>query len=121
MLRTVLMASGLTTALVLSGCGASPHAVAAGPDAIAMDATVFRPAEREIPVGATLTFTNTSARARHILAVGRGGAPYFGRSGHRSDVGETWTTPPWTTPGSYRVTCTVHAGMTMRVTVVDRR
>ena len=46
------------------------------------------------------------------------GAPSFGgASGHRSEVGDRWTTPSWTQPGTYWVTCTLHPSMNLKVVV----
>jgi len=46
------------------------------------------------------------------------GAPSFGgASGHRSERGDVWTTPAWTSPGTFHVTCTVHPAMNLTVTV----
>lgn len=94
-------------------------------DAVTMEGNLFHPADREVAVGGTLTISNTSSRALHVLAVGTDaetrvehGAPSFGRSGHRSEVGGSWTTPAGTTPGVYHITCTIHPAMNMRVTVV---
>jgi hypothetical protein len=68
---------------------------------------------------------NRGTGALHILAIGQrgasrseAGAPSFGgSSGHRSERGEVWTTPAWTAAGTFHVTCTVHPGMNMTVTV----
>ena len=35
----------------------------------------------------------------------------------RAEVGDTWTTPPWTTPGTFWVTCTLHPRMNLEVVV----
>ena len=42
---------------------------------------------------------------------------FGGTAGHRSEVGDHWRTAPWTTPGTYRVTCTLHPAMNLTVTV----
>jgi plastocyanin len=63
----------------------------------------------------------------HVLVVGKDaqpksqeGAPSFGgASGHRSEVGDRWTTPPWTTTGTYWVTCTLHPSMNLKVVVSE--
>ena len=114
----------LLLAALLSGCAARPGAAGDSAD-IVMDHLVFETEAREIPVGGTVTFANTSSRALHVLVVGKDaqpapdrGAPSFGgTSGHRAEVGDRWTTPPWTTPGAYWVTCTLHTAMNLRVTV----
>ena len=46
------------------------------------------------------------------------GAPSFGgASGHRSEVGDRWTTPAWASAGTYWVTCTLHPSMNLKVVV----
>jgi len=122
--KVIPLATVVATLLAVPAC--APKATGpASADAITMEDNVFHPAEREVAVGGTLTFSNTSSRALHVLAVGADartrvehGAPAFGRSGHRSEVGDSWTTPPWSTPGVFHVTCTIHPAMNMRVTVV---
>src|SRR5881396_589402 len=78
--------------------------------------------------GNTLTFeNNANSSSLHILAVGKdgqndteNGAPDFGGfAGHRSGVGDSWTTPPWNTVGTYHVTCTVHPRMNLTVIVTS--
>ena len=117
----------LPAAVVLAGCARSPASVD-DPDAIGMDRTAFLPATKTIAKGETLTFANTSSRSLHILVPGwdakrrhEEGAPSFGgASGHRSEVGDTWTTPAWDRPGTYHVTCTLHPAMNLVVTVTER-
>jgi len=48
------------------------------------------------------------------------GAPDFGgASGTRIDIGDTWTTPFWTTAGTFYIACAVHSAMNLTVTVTD--
>lgn len=120
MRRTVL---SLVLTTLLTACaqraGTTPE------DAITMDHNVFATEALNIPVGGRITFSNSSSRALHILVVGRdaqprpepGSASFGGASGHRADVGDMWTTPPWTTPGTYHVTCTLHPSMNLVVVV----
>jgi len=118
----------LTTLLlagVLSGCAAKPGAATDAPGTIDMDQLRFDTETSHIPVGGTLTFANTGSRFLHVLVLGKDaqpqkaqGAPSFGGlSGHRTEVGRRWTTPPWTTPGTYSVTCTLHPSMNLTVVV----
>jgi plastocyanin len=117
---TVLCLAGL-----LGGCAAQPDRSGADTGAITMNHLVFETDVRQIPVGERITFSNSSSRAMHVLVVGRDaqpksqvGAPSFGgTSGHRSEVGDRWTTPPWTRPGTYWVTCTLHPSMNLEVVV----
>jgi plastocyanin len=118
---SLVVAVGLLTGCGVSSGGGPP----ASPDAIRMDHLAFAPSTRIIPAGTRLEFLNTGSRALHVLVTGRdaqprsqAGAPFFGgASGHRSEVGERWLTPTWTTPGTYTVTCTLHPSMNLTVTV----
>ncbi len=78
-----------------------------------------------IKVGQTITFTDDKATGSpHILVIGTNGqyqadanAPDFkGSTGINFNPGDSWTSPPWTTPGTYHVTCTIHP-TTMNLTV----
>ena len=125
MRKTIL--SALVLAGLLSGCAAQPNRSADDAGAITMDHLVFETDVRQIPVGERITFSNSSSRAMHVLVVGKdaqpksqAGAPNFGgASGHRSEVGDRWTTPPWTTSGTYWVTCTLHPSMNLKVVVSE--
>jgi len=124
-MRTPLLPLLLLLATGLSACGAQAAAGPRSADSISMDQLSFKPAARTIPAGATLEFVNDGSRAMHILVLGedakpraQAGAPSFGgASGYRSEVGDTWQTPAWTTPGTYTVTCTLHPSMNLAVTV----
>ena len=119
-----LIAAVFAVAL-LAGCAAKPDRAPDTAGTIGMNHNVFETDVREIAVGEHLTFSNASSRALHVLVVGKDaqprpqeGAPSFGgASGHRSEVGDRWTTPPWTRPGTYWVTCTLHPSMNLRVLV----
>jgi plastocyanin len=118
----VLAVAGVVAAA--GGCAADP-ARNVSPDAVTMDDNLFQPKVKQIAVGDTLTFANTSPRALHILVLGddaqdtgQDGAPSFGgSSGERTEVGDVWTTAPWDTPGTYSVTCTLHPNMNLEVIV----
>lgn len=125
MRRSILL--GLVLAGLPAGCAAQPGRTVDDAGAITMDHLVFATDVREVQVGERITFTNSSSRALHVLVAGKDaqpkaqeGAPTFGgASGHRSEVGDRWTTPPWTTPGTYWVTCTLHPSMNLRVVVSE--
>jgi plastocyanin len=119
-----LYAIGLLAALTgLAGCGGEERTPPR--DAIVMTSNSFEPATRTVEQGGTITLFNQTRGALHILVNGdRGatrsepGAPSFGgASGHRSERGEVWTTPVWSTPGTFHVTCTIHPAMNLTVTV----
>jgi plastocyanin len=76
-----------------------------------------------IKVGDKITFQTESSGTTHILVVGtngsaakEAGAPDFGATGQQIDPGKSWVSPPWTTAGTYHVTCTIHP-TTMNLTV----
>jgi plastocyanin len=126
--RSYPIVTGLLLAGLLGGCAAQPDRAPDGAGAVAMDHNVFATEVREVQVGGRITFSNASSRALHVLVVGKdaqprsqAGAPTFGgASGHRAEVGDRWTTPPWTTPGTYWVTCTLHPSMNLKVVVGER-
>jgi plastocyanin len=71
------------------------------------------------------TFKFQDAASTHILVIGQNGNPdseagaadFGGTGGHHIEKGDMWITPPWNTPGTYHVTCTIHPGMNLTVTV----
>jgi plastocyanin len=80
----------------------------------------------QIRRGGTLTFTNDS-RWLHVIGPGEDGrissepgTPSLGpRGAFLSQSGQTYTTAKWNTPGTYRVTCSLHPEMTVTVRVTD--
>lgn len=93
---------------------------------VTMDATTFQNATITISKGQTITFTDDAATGTpHILVIGKDGSPndengapdFDGTSGKSFQPGDSWTSPPWNTPGTYYVTCTVHP-TTMTLTVI---
>jgi len=123
-MRRRVLVTLMLAGTILSACAADAG-VTTGEGTIDMDHLVFQTDDHRIPVGGTITFANTASRALHVLVVGKDaqprlepGAPSFGgASGHRSEVGDRWTTPPWNTPGTFSVTCTLHPSMNLKVVV----
>jgi plastocyanin len=119
--------AAVAVAGLLAGCAAQPDHPTADAGAVVMNHLIFENDVREIRVGDRITFSNSSSRALHVLVVGKDaqprsqeGAPTFGgASGHRSEVGDRWTTPPWRAPGTYWVTCTLHPSMNLNVIVSE--
>lgn len=80
----------------------------------------------QIHRGSTVTFVNDS-RWLHVIGPGdhgritsEPGTPSLGpRGAFLSQSGQTYTTATWNTPGSYRVTCSLHPEMTVTVKVTD--
>lgn len=75
-----------------------------------------------IHVGERLTFQNNS---RWIHVVGPGQKGLLAPPGHSAmtprrlmQEDEQYTTPPWSTPGTYLITCTVHPDMDAKVIVL---
>jgi hypothetical protein len=79
-----------------------------------------------IKKGQTLTFTDDkNTGSPHIMVIGlngspkaEAGAPDFGSAGISLQPGESKSTPPWNTVGTFDVTCTIHpTTMNLKVTV----
>ncbi len=113
---------------LLAACGLTSGGSNSGPctaQNLTMGPNNFCTSALTLPKGSTITFVDEPDNgAIHILVIGTDGneetepgAPDFGgTSGHSMNAGDTWTTPPWNTPGTYHVTCTVHP-QTMNLTV----
>ena len=112
---------------LLVACGdTSPSVNSNNPNTIQMVASSFSKTSITIAKGSTITFVDDPNNgALHILVLGQNGqqnpkngaADFNGTSGQRMNIGDTWTTPPWNTPGTYYVTCTVHPTMNLTITV----
>src|SRR5579859_4322132 len=98
---------------LLIACGSTSTSTTNNPYTVKMGDANFAVTAISIPKGSVLTFENASnAGSLHILVVGRmgqneaeNGSPDFGgAAGHRTDPGDTWTTPPWNIAGTYHVT-----------------
>lgn len=116
----------LLISTLLTGCAATGSGPSAEPDgAVTMERNLFGVETRQIPVGGQVTFSNAGSRTVHVLVVGKDGAqrstpgaPSFGVGfRHRTGIGDRWTTPPWSTPGTFHITCTLHPSMNMSVVV----
>ncbi len=89
----------------------------------------FEQASITIKQGQTITFVDDKATgSMHILVIGNlgkyqpeVGAPDFhDGTGITFHPGDSWTSPPWTKPGTYHVTCIVHpTTMNLPVTVTS--
>jgi plastocyanin len=98
---------------------------AAPAGAVGMEHEEFTVKSVVVPVGGRLTFVNNS-HWLHLVGPGdggrltaEGGTPAFGGRGvHLAESADSYTTGPWLTPGTYRVTCALHPEMTVTVTVV---
>lgn len=120
----VLLLSLLTGCVVQS----APTGTGGG-NTVEMGATTYTSGNSiTIKKGETITFTdNKSNGSLHILVIGENGAaksepgaPDLGANGITFNPGDSKPIGPWTTPGTYHVTCTVHpTTMNLVVTVTD--
>lgn len=128
--RSILWVSLVGLLLLCTGCNnASTDQGVVGPNTVVMSSSQFNQGAITINQGETITFLDRSeTRALHILVPGKDGqqlkepgVPDFGgNAGHKAEQGSAWTTPPWNTPGTFHVTCTVHPAMNLTVSVVAR-
>lgn len=111
--------------LVVACGGSSSNATGSSTNkTVTMSGVTFDTTSITIPKGGTITFMTPSGSA-HNLVIGtnghaspESGAPDFGNGGQTVGSGQSWTTPPWNTAGTFHVTCTYHpTTMTMTVTV----
>ena len=94
---------------------------------ITMGPNTFDRTSMTIKQGQSITFVDDKATGSvHLLVIGtqgmvqpEAGAPDFhGTTGIMFQPGQRWTSPPWMTPGTYHVTCTIHpTTMNLAVTV----
>jgi plastocyanin len=109
-------------------CSGTSGPTSPAADTVHTVGALFSPTTITIKKGTTITFVDDADNgALHILVIGQNaqqineqGAPDFGgASGTRIDIGDTWTTPPWPTAGTFHVACTVHPAMNLTVTVTN--
>lgn len=120
----IILAMVLT--LVIACGGTSTNVTSNNPNTVKLEGGTFAISSITISKGSTITFLDDPNNgALHILVIGQNGqqesergAPDFGGlAGLRIDIGNTWTTPPWNTVGTYHIACTVHPAMNLTVTV----
>lgn len=127
MKKAFFLLASLALCLLVIAC-AQNNSTVSGPNTVRLLGASFAVSSITIHKGETITFVDDSSQGSlHILVIGKSGqsisekgAPDFGGlSGERLDVGDSWSTPPWNTAGTFHVTCTAHpATMTMTVVVV---
>lgn len=120
----VILALGTLAVACAQATGQAPS----GPNTVKLLSASFAATTLSIHKGETITFyDDPNQGSLHILVIGTGGqqvsekgAPDFGgAAGERLDMGDSWTTPPWNTAGTFHVTCTAHpATMNLVVTVI---
>jgi plastocyanin len=129
MKKAALIALFALAISMLAACGSSNTGGNGGggnnPNTITMGATTFSTNSISITKGSTITFTDSQSNgAQHILVIGKQGVPeteagapdFGGTNGHTFQPGQSFTTGPWNTDGTYHVTCTIHP-TTMNLTV----
>ena len=130
MKKLVLILPVVAIITVLVACGSVSSTNSNNPNTVKTEGSVFATSSITIKKGSTLTFLDDPNNgALHILVIGQNaqpetenGAPNFGggTAGIRIDVGDSWTTPPWNTAGTYHVACTVHPTMNLTVIVTGQ-
>ena len=127
MKKIALMSLIILALGMLVGCGNSTSTGSSGGgQTVTMGATTFDSQSVTVSKGSTLTLVDDATNGTpHILVIGKNGSPddeagaadFNGATGHSFQPGQSWTTPAWTTPGTYYVTCTLHP-TTMTLTVI---
>ena len=122
---------GVLCSLMLAACGGASNGgnTSGGGGAcdsthVTMTANTFCEDSITISKGSTITFVDDkNTGTEHILVIGKTGAPDteqgaadFGSNGHTFQAGDSFTTPPWNTAGTFHITCTIHP-TTMNLTV----
>ncbi len=110
---------------LLASCKVQSAPTAAGGNTVVMGATTYTSGDTiTIKKGDMITFQDDkNTGTTHILVIGQNGiakpeagAPDFGANGVTFNPGDSKSIGPWTTPGTYHVTCTIHP-TTMNLTV----
>jgi plastocyanin len=115
----------ILTALAACGGPSNTNTSASSTYTVMMSGVTFSTSSITIPKGSTITFTSEQGSTAHNLVNGsdgqshtESGAPSFGSGGQTIGAGQSWTTGPWNTAGTFHVTCTYHpTTMTLTVTV----
>lgn len=129
MKKLVVVALIAMTLTLLLACTNTSNAPGNHPNTVKTEGSAFAISSITIKKGSTITFyDDPNNGALHILVIGQNaqqkfekGAPDFGGvTGIRLDEGDSWTTPPWNTAGTYHVACTVHPTMNLTVIVTNQ-
>ena len=118
--RILFVVPGLAAGLLIPALSGPPRSLPAGD--IGMVSDDFAQEVVTIHEGQRLTLFNNSIVV-HVIGPGLSGH-IFGTERHVPVVGfhlmqtnSGFTTPPWNTPGTYYLTCSVHPEMTLKVIV----
>jgi plastocyanin len=121
-IRQTFAALALLPLLALAACGQS----ASAPNEVSMTGSDFSPTNVTIKTGQAVHFTDPAGvGAMHIVCLGRDGACDTTAQGLQALEGDGFTIsagdPPkdvtFTTPGVYKITCSLHPSMNLTVTV----
>jgi plastocyanin len=119
--RILFVVPGLLAGLLIPALHSAPKAPP--PGAVGMVTLDFARDTVTIHAGQSLTMVNNS-NVVHVIGPGRGGqvwgtethVPVTGF--HLMQTNAVYQTPPWRTPGTYWLTCSVHPDMTLKVVVL---
>jgi plastocyanin len=118
--RILFVVPGVLAGLLVPALTSAPRSIPAG--AVGMISQDFARDSITIHIGQRVTMVNDS-RVVHIIGPGSGGKiigtePHVPVTGfHVMQTNSVYTTPPWLTPGTYYLTCSVHPDMTLTVIV----
>jgi plastocyanin len=118
--RILFLVPGVLAGLLIPALTAAPKT--APRDAIGMTGDDFARDTVTIHEGQRITFVNNS-RVIHVVGPGRGGRiigtePHVPMTGLQlMQTNSVYRTGPWKMPGTYYLTCSVHADMTLKVIV----
>lgn len=118
--RILFVIPGLLAGLLIPALGHAPKPLPTGD--VGMVSDNFTRHAVTIHVGQRVTMFNNS-NIIHVIGPGRNGhvwgternVPVVGF--HLMQTNGVFRTPPWRTPGTYWLTCSVHAEMTLKVIV----
>jgi len=117
LLAVPLVAAGIVVPVIGPALATPPKG------AIGMDHETFKTDQVKIRQGETLTFVNDS-RFIHIIGAGKDGhldhsegVPLEYR--RLMETNADYTSPKWTKPGTFYLTCSVHPEMTLKVIVTE--
>jgi len=118
--RILFVVPGLLAGLLIPVLSHAPRSPPHGD--VGMVGDDFSQSAVTIHVGQRVTMVNNS-NVIHVIGPGRGGriwgternVPVVGF--HLMQTSSVFRTPPWTTPGTYYLTCSVHPDMTLKVIV----
>jgi plastocyanin len=124
-LRNILITGAALFALTLAACGGKANA---GGNTLNMDASTFSGVSSlTVKVGQSVKFADAAGGATHFLTTGQNGA-YASESGAPAqlsaatgmqiDPGQS-DAITFATAGTYHITCTVHPGMNVTITVTN--